>query len=152
HTSRQDTRYDFYNREQPQGSYPQNRIREDQTKAHKRSHKERSTDEQDKNNTHDAKQLIARLNNRQDIGLSIQKLERINIRNNLYFKIIKEAKKLKIDIRSEELEEDLQLYKEGTEIMNLLKKKHRPSFGQEKVINIFTLEQILDSKGALLLT
>ncbi|CAG8480990.1 18715_t:CDS:2 [Racocetra persica] len=61
-------------------------------------------------------------------------------------------KKWKIYTRSEELEEDLQLYKEGTEIMNLLKKKHRPSFGQEKVINIFTLEQILDSKGALLLT
>ncbi|CAG8846455.1 25085_t:CDS:1, partial [Racocetra persica] len=42
------------------------------------------------------------------------------------------AKKLKIDIRSIELEKDLQLYKEGTEIMNLLEKKYSPSFEQEK--------------------
>ncbi|CAG8846028.1 10697_t:CDS:1, partial [Racocetra persica] len=76
---------------------------------------------------HHITELIARLNNRNDIGktmwiilkqaqlnlksrkcipgLSLQRLEQINIRNNLCYKITKKAKKLKIDFRSAELEE-----------------------------------------------
>ncbi|CAG8847540.1 6179_t:CDS:1, partial [Racocetra persica] len=48
---------------------------------------------------------------------------------------------------SAKIEKGLKLTNQGTEIISLLDIKHRSSFEQKKSINIFILEQLLDSKG-----
>ena len=72
-------------------------------------------------------------------------------KHNLTYKVLHEAAKIGLRI-NELVENSNRLDFTGTEIYNLLEKKEAQSFATTDRLNLFILEQVLDSSGRFLLT
>ena len=123
---------------------------------------------------HHFTELLVRLNNEQEIGIATwlrlkkaqidlrsykcvleieeNTLNNLKFQNNLNIQVLKEAKKLDISFRSEEIEKNLKLANKGTEIVNILTEEDKQKFLQHKNYNIFMLEQLLDNSGTKMIT
>jgi len=99
---------------------------------------------------HHFTELLVHLNNEQEVGIAtwlwlkkaqidlrsyryVLELEESNLndlklQNNLNIQVLKEAKKLDISFRSEEIEKYFNLADKGTEIVNILKKEDKQKF------------------------
>ena len=71
-------------------------------------------------------------------------------KHNLALRVLQEAAKLNIEIK-ELIEESSSLNLKGTEITNLLNNKELYSFVNSDKMNLFILEQLIDSSGSSLL-
>ena len=72
-------------------------------------------------------------------------------KHNLALRVLQEAAKLNIEIK-ELVEDSSSLNLKGTEITNLLNNKELYSFVNSDKMNLFILEQLIDSSGSSLLT
>ena len=79
-------------------------------------------------------------------------MDQYNFKNNLNAKIIQEAKRLDINIGTEELKEELTLCEEGTEVRKIIDKKFLEGYIQGKNLNIIVVEQLIDKNGTKLLS
>ena len=123
---------------------------------------------------HHFTEVLARLNNNEEVGkatwmrikqaqlnirsrqgiteLDPEDLDQYNFKNNLNAKIIQEAKRLDINISTEELKEELTLCEEGTEVRKIIDKKFLEGYIQGKNLNIIVVEQLIDKNGTKLLS
>ena len=86
------------------------------------------------------------------LALNKARLDKIKVCNNLNYKILQEASNLEIVIRAAELEKELLLEEQGTEIVDLLNTEDANNFCKEKKMNIFFLDQIVETTENKLLT
>ena len=79
------------------------------------------------------------------------KFNKIVPKHNLALKVLYESDKIGLKI-NEILEDPEKLDINGTEICSLLEKKERQQFALNDTMNLFILEQLIDSSGNFLLT
>src|SRR5260364_189616 len=82
--------------------------------------------------------------------LELQRLETVKLKHNLAYKILTKARRMNLNVWSEEMEKNLQLAEKGTEIAGLLNQRDLNSFCREKKLGLFFLERLIDHLGSML--
>src|SRR5262249_48661752 len=86
------------------------------------------------------------------LGMGEEELEKYEIKNNLAFKVIKEARRLNISFRLSEKEESLVIDKNGTELAEILCRERHQSYWKSEKPTAWTVEQLIDHTGKRMLS